>query len=236
MHLQVIHLNQARKKTDLKLFEIGKNYWKEEKEALFVTLSGQNHEETWLQKPSDMDFYWGKGYIEQILEGLRIPFEAKACTEGLFDKQAVSYYYQNLMVGYFGQVKSALLKAYDIDNPVFYGTLFIRKLHKFILKSPTYEPISLTQDVVRDIAFFVEKSVKIGDILKSIRAIGGDALQEINVFDKYEDEKLDLSQKSIAIRMYFNFRANVSKDQIQLKIDEIVYQLEKTHQLQLRKQ
>jgi len=234
MHLPVIHLNQARKKTDLKLFEIGKNYWKEEKEALFITLSGQNHEETWLQKPTDMNFYWGKGYFEQLFEGLRIPFEAKACTENLFEKQAVSYYYQNLLIGYFGQVKSTLLKAYDIDNPVFYGTLFIRKLHKFILKTPVYEPVSLNQDIVRDIAFLVEKTVKIVDILQSIRSIGGDALQEINVFDQYEDEKLFPSQKSLAIRMYFNFRANVSKEQIQQKIDEIIHHLEKTHHLQLR--
>lgn len=235
-HLQVIHLNQARKKTDLKLFEIGKNYWKEEKEALFLTLSGQNHEETWIQKPINMDFYWGKGYFEQMMKRLRIPFESKTCTEMLFDKQAVSYYYQNLLIGYFGQVKSTLIKAYDIDNPVFYGTLFIRKLHKFIMKSPLYEPVSLNQDVVRDIAFFAEKTVKIGDILQSIRNIGGEALQEISVFDKYEDEKLNPTLKSIAIRMYFNFRANVSKEQIQLKIDEIIRQLEKTHQLQLRKQ
>lgn len=236
MHLPVIQRNLSRKKTDMKVFEIGKNYLNVETDALFITLHGQTHEETWLQKPINMDFYWGKGYFEQFLETLQVPYEIKVCTEPMFDKEAVSYYYQNTLIGYFGRVKSSLLKAYDIDNPVFYGTLFIRKLQKFILKSPQYEPISLTQDIIRDIAFLVDKSVKTGDILQSIRSVGGDTLQRTLVFDKYEGDKLPPSQKSIAIRMYFNFRANVSKEQIQLKIEEIIHHLEKIHHIELRKQ
>ncbi|MCE5222703.1 phenylalanine--tRNA ligase subunit beta [bacterium] len=236
MHLPVIQRNQSRKKTDMKLFEIGKNYYKEETEALFITLNGQMHEDNWLQKSVEIDFYWGKGYFEQFLTTLGVPFELKVCTEAPFDKESVSYYYQNTLIGYFGKVKPSLLKAYDIDNPVYYGTLLIHKLQKFILKSPVYKPISFTQDIVRDIAFFVEKTVKIGDILQSIQTIGGDTLQRTLVFDKFEGDKLNPSQKSIAIRMYFNFRSNISKEQIQLKIEEIIRHLEKTHHIELRKQ
>ena len=220
----------------MKLFEIGKNYCKEETEALFITLNGQTHEDNWLQKSVEIDFYWGKGYFEQFLTALKVPFELKVCTEAPFDKEAVSYYFQNTLIGYFGKVKPSLLKVYDIDNPVYYGTLLIHKIQKFILKSPVYNPISFTQDIVRDIAFFVDKAVKIGDILQSIHTIGDDTLQRTLVFDKFEGDKLNPSQKSIAIRMYFNFRSNISKEQIQLKIEEIIRHLEKTHHIELRKQ
>jgi phenylalanyl-tRNA synthetase beta chain len=235
-HLPVIQKNLSRKKADLKLFEIGKNYLKNEIDALFITLHGQIFEENWLQKAIEMDFYWGKGYFEQLLYDLQVPFEMKICTEPLFEKEAVSYYYQNALIGYFGTVKTSLLQAYDIDNPVFYGTLLIRKIQKFIMKSPKYNPISLTQDVIRDIAFLVDKPVKVGDIIQSIRSVGGDSLQRILVFDKYEGDMLDTTRKSIAIRMSFNFRVNVSKDQIQQKIEEILHHLEKTHHIELRKQ
>src|SRR5574344_43595 len=55
---------------------------------------------------------------------------------------------------------------------------------------PNYHPISKFPSVRRDFAFVLDKSVPVSDLTAFIKETGGKIVQEVKIFDVFEDESL----------------------------------------------
>ena len=63
---------------------------------------------------------------------------------------------------------------------------------------PQYKPLTKFPSVRRDFAFVISKSVSVSDLLSLIRKSCGKLLENVLVFDVFEDEKLGDS-RSVAL-------------------------------------
>ncbi|MCK5848255.1 MAG: phenylalanine--tRNA ligase subunit beta [Caldisericia bacterium] len=235
--LAIAKRNIAMKNSDLRLFELGSHYLNGETKHLDWIVTGFNRCQTCHQKPRQMDFYYAKGIKENsILSRYKIPFTTKICTNNvLFDKQqALDVIADGKVIGTYGKVSKEILDYYDIQQPVFYSTMELNPIMKYLIRHGEYKPVSLNQDIVRDIAFLVDKNVPAGDITNQIKATAGIVLKNSIIFDLYQGKNIDETKKSIAIRLLLNFGQNATGEQIQKVIDSIVEDLTTKFSIKLR--
>jgi phenylalanyl-tRNA synthetase beta chain len=134
-----------------------------------------------------------------------------------------------------GLVHSKIMNYYEIQQPVYFAFFQISFLQKYLIKEIHYSPISTMQNISRDIAFTVAKSVKTRNLLEKIKETAKDFLKDVLVFDVYAGPNIAENLKSMAVRMVFNFGENVSKDKIQEILDQVINELEKSYQIVIRK-
>lgn len=233
----VIKRNLSRKHLQLRLFEVGKHYLKSEIEYLNLAFTGNTELDSWYQKTQKMDFYYAKGVIESFLERFCVPFEEKKSIYfHLFDcDESLDFYIGSHRIGSMGLVHSKISDYYELTQPIYFAFFQVSLLQKYLTKEIHYKPISTMQNISRDIAFTVFKSVKTRNLLDKIKETTGDYLKELFVFDVYAGPNIDENLKSLAVRLVFNFGENVSKDKIQELMDQVVVELEKSYQIVIRK-
>jgi len=234
----VIQHNINRKHTDLKFFEIGKHYMKySEEEFLDIILSGNRNIENWLEKPLKVDFYYGKGIIESLFIRFNVPYkEKKNINSKIFDTdESVDFFIDNSNIGSFGKVNKNIRNYYDINQDIFYATIKLSFISKYILQIPKFTPIPQTQEIVRDIALVVDDIVKVGDIIDKIKSLANSSLTNITLFDVYKGDNIPEGKKSVALRLNFNFGLNKTSEQIQKTLDEIINNVCYTFSAKLRK-
>lgn len=87
----------------------------------------------------------------------------------------------------FGVVTRKLLKAFDIDNEVYYADLNWKELMKAIRNvKVNYTEISKFPAVKRDLALLIDKKVQFAEIEKIAYETEKKLLKEVSLFDVYE--------------------------------------------------
>ena len=74
------------------------------------------------------------------------------------------------------------------------------------------------QMVERDFAFLFPKEVKAGEIIKKVKKIDKNIIQNVTIFDVYDGDKLPENKKSIAFRVLLQPQDKTFNDQ---EIDEL---------------
>ena len=201
--LNVYEYNKARKVKDILLYEISKTYDIDLKEEtkIAILMKGNYLVNNWQNNIIKTDFYLIKGIVENILDYLglknRYSFEKNIipdlhpgmCAEILLDKEKV---------GIIGRVHPSLKK-----DDIFVCELSLNKLIKNI-KPIKYKPSSKYPEIIKDLAFIVDKNVTSLELANQIRKSGGRLLTNIDVFDVYDMEKVEANKKSIAFSLTFS--------------------------------
>jgi phenylalanyl-tRNA synthetase beta chain len=100
----------------------------------------------------------------------------------------------------FGVVCKKLLKAFDIDNEVYYADLNWKELMKAIRNNKvSYKEICKYPAVRRDLALLLDKNVQFGEIEKIAYDTEKKLLKEVSLFDVYEGKNLEAGKKSYAV-------------------------------------
>lgn len=235
--LEVIQRNQNRKHGDLKLYEIGKTYLREnekfsEKSQLALFLYGKSNAENWKTESSDTDFYELKAYIENILALCGIvkytltPFSDEKYENGLAFSQG-----KTLLVR-LGWVDEKTCGYYDLKSSVFFAELYLDNLLPGARSAKVkFRELSKFQPVRRDLALVMDKSVKYSEIEKEARHAAGKLLKAVNLFDVYEDEKLGKDKKSYAVSFIFSDDEKTLTDS---EIDQLMNKISQAIQLQTK--
>jgi len=210
--LETIERNLNNKNNNLKLFEFGKTYHfvnkdaedvqqrYSEKEILTLFITGKTHEENWIEPSKDLDFFFLKNFVENILQksGLRY-FSLPYIDENLYI-EALMYMDEEFVLAHLGQVSPKILKHFDIKKPVFYAEIYVNKLFSEYLKINTlYKPVAVTPSVKRDLALVVDKSINYQKIEKVVYQMGSRHIKKISLFDVYEGDKLPEGKKQYAL-------------------------------------
>jgi phenylalanyl-tRNA synthetase beta chain len=250
--LESIQRNANRKNADLKFYEFGNCYhynaqkiadrqakdphWVydplyaySEEPHLALWLTGNKTTQSWVQKEEKTSFYTLHAYVNNVLRRLGVnianctlePLENELCSDGMVIKAP-----NGKQIGMMGVVSGKLLKAFDIDNPVYYADLdwnMLLRLNKQY--KPVINDLPKFPEVKRDFALLVDKAVKFADLAKAALATEKKLLKQVTLFDVYEGKNLEAGKKSYALSFILQDTENTLKDK---QIEAIMAKLLKT--------
>ena len=118
-----------------------------------------------------------------------------------------------------------LLKAFDIDNEVYYADLNWKELMKAIRSVKiSYKEISKFPAVKRDLALLLDKNVQFAEIEKIAYDTEKKLLKEVELFDVYEGKNIEAGKKSYAVSFLLQDETQTLNDKM---IDKIMSKLVK---------
>lgn len=118
-----------------------------------------------------------------------------------------------------------LLKAFDIDNEVYFADLNWKELMKVIRSVKiSYKEISKFPAVKRDLALLLDKNVQFAEIEKIAYDTEKKLLKEVELFDVYEGKNLEAGKKSYAVSFLLQDENQTLNDKM---IDKIMSKLVK---------
>ena len=129
-------------------------------------------------------------------------------------------------IGVMAVVARKQLKAFDIDNAVYYADLdwdMLLRLHKQY--KPVINDLPKYPEVKRDFALLVDKQVTFADLAQAAYATEKKLLKAVNLFDVYEGKNLEAGKKSYALSFILQDADNTLKDK---QIEAIMAKLQKT--------
>ncbi|RBL92818.1 phenylalanine--tRNA ligase subunit beta [Chitinophaga flava] len=235
--LESISHNLNRKNEDLFFFEFGKTYQVLEKgygetNHLVLYLTGKKTPETWMHKSSPADFYDLKGFVINVLRQLGYS-QLQWVESNAADLQpAWEIKVKNQVVVTLGGVTAQKLKQFDIRQAVWFATFNWDKILGLLQKSDNfYKEIPRFPAVRRDLALVLDKQVRFAAVEAAARAVKSSLLQDINLFDVFESEKLGANKKSYAVSFTF---LDTQKTLTDKEIDGVMDKLVKTFETQLQ--
>ncbi|WP_321436989.1 phenylalanine--tRNA ligase subunit beta [uncultured Bacteroides sp.] len=215
--LESITHNANRKNADLKFFEFGNCYYFNEDKKnpekvlaaysedyhLGLWVSGKKVANSWAHADEQSSVYELKAYVENIL--LRLGLDLRNLvvgnlTDDLFSAALSVNTKGGKRLATFGVITKKQLKAFDIDNEVYYADLNWNELMKAIKSvKVSYEEICKFPAVKRDLALLLDKQIQFAEIEKIAYDTERKLLKSVSLFDVYEGKNLEAGKKSYAV-------------------------------------
>jgi phenylalanyl-tRNA synthetase beta chain len=241
--LESMSWNLNRKNSNLRFFEFGKTYESvktgnyTETNHCCLYLTGDKYAEGWKEKPIPMDLYYIKGICNAIckISGLGLETghlnDNQKLTEGIEVKQG------DKIILYAGEVGNAILRKFDIRQPVFFADIYWDNLTELAVeKTIVFSELSKQVAVNRDLALILEKSIPFSIVEKTISDIGLEKLRRVQLFDIFESEKLGKGKKSMAVSFTFlDPEKTLTDKEIDNMMNRIMKTAEETLKAEIRK-
>ncbi|MDH4057415.1 MAG: phenylalanine--tRNA ligase subunit beta [Cyclobacteriaceae bacterium] len=202
--LEVCAHNINRKQKDLKLFEFGKTYFKEnaayrEEEFLALFMSGNLEEENWQRKTSAVSYYDIAQCVTQLIDKAGVnKLKQQVIKHPLFD-YAVQLSKGENNYGVLGKVKTALQKELGIKQDVFYAELNTLLLFKDSNPKLVAREVPRFPEVRRDLSLVLDRQVSFEEVRKLVLTTEKRLIREIITFDVYEGDKIPEGKKAYAL-------------------------------------
>lgn len=231
--MNVYDYNVARGVKDISIYEIAKTYDIKYNEVSKVCglMTGNYISNTW-KKSLEIDFYVVKGIVENLLDYMgynsRYSFVRSNCSD-LHPGVQASIVLDGKNIGIIGMVHPNITKkkiyVFELDlNSIFGRTNKLK--YKEAYKYPS---------IVKDMAYALDKSIDVGEVIKTIKKGASKILQDVSVFDVYEGENIAPDKKSVAFSLTFNgLDRTLTDDEVMEVFNKIVNKVTTTHNAELR--
>jgi len=236
--LSCAEYNLHRQQINLRLFEIGKVFGKEnqnitETDYLGILICGNRFPESWYYPQSEVDIFTLKQAVQYVS-----PFYVE-WVESQSDDNLLQPVYElhvkNQKVGKAGMLHKDLLQRFHLIQNIFFAELNLEMLFNNFKISKSYRTPPRFPEVRRDLAFLIPKNVPFKNVEEIVRRKGGNLLQKIVLFDVFDGKNLPEGLLSIAIALTFRHPDRTLTDQeINQIIQEIVQSVTQSCQAQLR--
>ncbi len=229
-----------------RLFEIGPCFSKEsagvyEQNRLGILAWGQE-ENLWNKASSTPLVFEIKAAMESLLKQFRIqsytwvsPQDKGLIPTFLHMGQFAHLIVEGKKVGFLGALHPVWLDENKIRCSAAIAEFDLETLYKGQPRPLRFQSISKFPAVERDFAFIMGKSLKVDEILKAAKKLGGPLLSHSEVFDVYQGDKMEPGKKSVAIRLVLQDpNATLQDAQIQEIQNKIIEGLKTQFDLALR--
>ena len=161
-----------------------------------------------------------KGIVENFLDYLgfagRYHF-AKARVDSMHPKRSAKIYLDDIFLGIIGEVHPNLCK-----DEIYVCEISLNKLMQEI-KPLKYVAASIYPEIVKDVAFVVDKSLPVEEIMNEIRTSGKDLLTNISIFDVYTGPNILETEKSVAFKLTFQSNTRtLQEDEVMTIFNDIM--------------
>ena len=204
-----------------------------EEPHLALWLTGNKTAQSWVRKEEKTSFYQLHAYVNNVLVRLGVDvskvtverLENELFSDGLVLKAA-----NGKALGYIGIVSRKQLKAFDIDQDVYYADLEWQALVK---QNKQYKAVindlPKYPEVKRDFALLVDKNIEFADLARAAFATEKKLLKNVFLFDVYEGKNLEAGKKSYALSFILQDADNTLKD---TQIENVMNRLKATFEKQ----
>lgn len=239
--LETLAYNINRRKSNLKLFEFGKTYSKNEEKFheqkhLTVYITGNREVDSWNSLERASDFFYLKSVVENTLIRLGVQFNKnhQASTE-LFS-EGLTYAYKKRELVSFGIVKKSLLSKFDIKQEVLYADFNWDHILTLIPRGEIqFKEIPKYPEVNRDFALLIPEEHQFESLRTAAFNSERKFLKAVSLFDVYTGDNLPKGKKSYGLSFTLLDQEGTLTDK---QIDKIMSKLqecfEKDFDAQLR--
>ncbi len=215
--LEVVERNINHQNNNLRLFEIGncysfqpkegvemperelKSYREEQRLCMVVTGPGAK---SWRNELGAGNYFALKGYLELVLRRFKADLydlEMEAAPSDLF-AEGLTYKLGNKTLAMAGTVSKALLKQFDIKQPVFVAEIRWPVFFELVKRDKIkYKELPKFPEVRRDLALLLDESVSFAELRKTAFQTARGILRQVSLFDVYRGPKIQPDKKQYAI-------------------------------------
>jgi len=244
--LEVAKYNENRRNANVRIFELGAVFLSDEEkltrlpeEKLVVggLLTGVLPKH-WQHEEGKLDFYYLKGILEELFAELGITeltYQAVAI-EGYHPGRTAELRYKGEdLVGYVGQLHLELQDKYDLAETYVFE-LDLDKLLQYSNTDITYRSLPRYPAIQRDVALIVQEEIEAAKLMESIRVVGGELLEDLQLFDVYINPQIGNNKKSIAISLtYRSLERTLTDEEVAAVHEKIVNALQDKYLVEIRK-
>jgi len=234
--LESVSYNINRKNNSLKFYEFGKTYHKynekyQEDKHLTLFVTGNKAGESWNTESKNVDFFYLKGIIKNILGRLGVDAVKTTPTKQDIFSEGVALSLGKMKLVEFGVLKRSLLKEFGIKQEV----LFADFNWDTILKITGNKNIKVADlpkfpAVKRDLALLLDAKIEFKEIYNLAFQSEKKLLKEVDLFDVYQGDKLPEGKKSYAISFLIQDETKTLADK---QIEKIMEKLQQTFEKNL---
>ena len=251
--LESVEHNVKRKAANLRFFEFGNCYFfapgrqndddpmqaYKEENFLGLWVTGKRVEGSWAHPNEESSFYELSADVKNILARIGLA-EGQTVTK----KSELDVFSDGLTIETRGGKKlvemgilsKAVLKRFDLQQPVYFAELNWTQLMKATKKSKvTFTDIPRQPAVSRDLALLVDQAVEFAQIEQTARQAEKKLLKQVELFDVYEGKNLPAGKKSYAVNFILQDEEKTMNDkQIDAIMQKIIASLKKQLGAELR--
>lgn len=242
--LEVANRNLARRNEDLALFEMGSVYLPQDsdpqpEEVLMMAglVTGQVSG-GWQVTGSEMDFFYLKGIIEELLGKMHLPeigFSPSSSDHSYHPGRTAAITSGGKRLGTIGEIHPRVLEKTGINKRICAFEIEVLQLYEAV--SPQYKVrgISKYPAVKRDLALVVSEEVNAAELADTIQRSGTELLTKVDLFDVYRSPQIGQDKKSLAYALTFQSYQNTLQDEeISAIIEQILQKTAEVHQARIR--
>lgn len=215
--LEAIASNINRRMTDLKLFEFGKIYRREEQQyiesdRLGVWLTGNIEAANWIRKTREATFQDLHAMLHKILQHLGISEStAQPIQCGVYQSGIQLWLGETLLLT-AGRVHRDLLQCMSLHQTVFFADINWDVLKDKAKLVKQYQPVSRFPAVKRDISLVIDQSVTFEEVKRIIVQQDDQLIQNFTLFDVYRGAQIDQGKKAYALSFVLQRRDRTLDD------------------------
>jgi len=223
--IEALSYNINRKQTNLKMFEFGKDYIKQEdkyieEEKLCLFITGYKTSKNWNSNLEKSDFYFIKGIVFSIIDGLNIKDVTSRPTTDKNLKEGEALTLDEIPLVNYGILSNSSLSLFDIEQEVYYAEFSWNNIVKSIDKTPVLsKEIPKYPEVSRDLSILIDEDITFKSIYNEAYKANKDLIKNISLFDVYVGKNITKSKKSYGLN--FNISDN-SKTLSDSEIDNLM--------------
>ncbi len=208
--------NFRRGQVDLRLFEVGKVFFRssaelpEERLVVGALLSGAGEPGLW-GKGRPAEFHDAKGAVEALLERTGIEgarFVAEGTSPFLHPGASARALWEKGVLGEVGKLHPELTAALELPENVYVleldGAEMLRAAGG---RARVFSPLPRFPGASRDLAVVLDAGIEAGRLVEEIRGIADAGLQatlrDIAIFDVYRGEGIEEGKKSVGLRLFY---------------------------------
>ena len=241
--LHCLMRNLNRRNDNCAIYELGRVFLPhnetvqpDEVMTLCCVLCGQAPS-SWQTAGEKYDYFYLKGIIEDFLKavGVNNVLFKRAEYSFLHPGRSAAITVDKKAIGYIGELHPEVAENYLVDGTVIAAELDLRLILSLADLLPQSKDLPRYPAVNRDIALIGDKSVPAAEIEKEIKRLGGNNLQDAQLFDLYEGAPIEAGQRSLAYSLLFQSKERTLTDsEIDTAFERIVAGLAEKWGLKLR--
>ena len=217
--LDVLSYNINRRQTNLKFYEFGKVYKKnnskyKEEMRLGIYLTGKNEADNWIQKNESIKFHDLYSAVLKIFN----KFNAESIENEEFQDDCFDYGLKLKInqkeVAKLGKLSKKTLRLSGLKQDVFYADVNWEALLKRVNTNIQFESVSKFPEVKRDLSLVIDGNVSYDEIKRISLKQAQYLISNIDVFDVYHGDKIEEGKKAYALSFTLQDKTKTLTDKI----------------------
>ncbi len=243
--LEVASRNLARRNEDLALFEMGSVFWPCEsaplpREVLIMAgLVTGKVSGGWQVTGSEMDFFYLKGIVEELLGKFNLPeirFQPFMPEHSYHPGRMAAITVQGKRLGTIGELHPQVLERTGIEKRTCAFEIDVLELFEAVSdRKHQVRGISKYPAVKRDLALVVSEEINAALLAETIKTAGTNLLVKVDLFDVYRSPQLGEDKKSLAYALTFqSYQNTLQDDEISAIVERILQKTAEVHGARIR--